>query len=268
MKLSRLAAALVLLAAEASPGAPWSSLESGDGITELSNEKAVVMAVACGSQPRIALSPAAGGQLPSYLLQEVRVDSNVIQSGYGNSLAHEFELENGRLILDDPPIGFIRLLKEGLELQMSFHDHRASFDLRGFTSSFNSVCGDPGGPSKESVGSGSWSALSSPAPSGWRIRFTHDCRRGRFVFSPTESRAKWDTDRKKLVDETELPLVNPMKIVYDGDMDGAARYPYSNGWYQAFKRGDRLRLTITDYSAVGGPRKSSVSIDLQGFCGE
>jgi len=86
------------------------------------------------------------------------------------------------------------------------------------------------------------------------------------VFEPTDSRVKWDLSLKRSVDGEELSRINSLKIIYDGDMDGAMRLPYEPDWFEMLEQGRVLHVTVLDYSSVGGPQRSTVRFDLKDFC--
>lgn len=246
--------------------AAWQALGRSKGVVSVSHSGTHRLTVACGDTPSVVLEPTRSKILGA-VVKNMKLDGELLSDGRGIQLGFAFEPILGaspRFLLERAPRGFVDGLTKGLVLEAEVLEQRIAFSLRGFTAAYRSACGR--GQSKAEVGRPDPRTLvSSATPSGWKLQLIHDCARGEFVFTPTAPKAKWDMGRQ-FVDGERLPRIPLDDIVIEGDLDGAIRYPFTEGWRDRLSSGKKLTIAITDYGTIGGPKEVEVFFELSRFC--
>lgn len=261
--------ALLLPFAGAALASSWAPQPDKKGISAGGDDW--VMSVSCDSPPKLQLSLGPKNEVLGVVVRNAKIDGKQILSGKGYDLGLDFEphlTPKPHYELSRPPLDLIGLLKGGSAFEadvagVTTPEKPIRLDLRGFGAAYDAACKHEAATSTVKVGR-KGTLASTPAPSGWQLLLKHDCKGGEFVFEPSDARAKWDIWEKE-ADGKELSS-DPMKTQFDGDLDGAIRFPYDQSWFKTLKQARTLTVEVTDYNTSGGPKKARVTFDLRVFC--
>lgn len=261
--------ALLVLFAWATLAGSWAPQPDKNGIRAGGDDW--VMSVSCDSPPKVQLSLGPKNEVLGVVVKNAKIDGKQVLSGKGYDLGLSFEphiTPEPHYELSSPPLDLISLLKGGTAFEadvtgVTTPEKPIRLDLRGFGAAYDAACQHKAATSTVKVDR-KGTLASTPAPSGWQLLLKHDCKGGEFIFEPSDARSKWDMSEIE-ADGRELSS-DPMKTQFDGDLDGAIRFPYDDSWFKALKQARTLTVEVTDYNTTGGPKEARVTFDLRAFC--